>query len=228
MHAKGASLGLLVELVQAQPHWRALDVATGAGHVALAIAPDVADMVASDLTTEMLDVVRRLAAERGLENLTTLQTDAETLDVADASFDLVTTRIAPHHFPNPDRFVAEVYRALRPGGTFGFVDNVVPTDPEVATFANDWERRRDPSHVRALSVREWEDLMTGTGFTIEVSQTIGKAMDFAVWADNMDVSTARRAELWDDLLAASDAVREFLRPTPGAFVLTESIIVARK
>ena len=57
VHAKGASLGRLVELVKPESHWQALDIATGAGHTAAAFAPHVARVIASDITDEMLDEI---------------------------------------------------------------------------------------------------------------------------------------------------------------------------
>ena len=69
VHAKGASLGRLVELVKPEPHWQALDVATGAGHTAAAFAPHVARVIASDLTEEMLQEAGKLAAAKGFANM---------------------------------------------------------------------------------------------------------------------------------------------------------------
>ena len=66
MHAKGESLARLVALVAPQSSWRLLDVATGAGHTALAFAPHVAKVIASDITDQMLAEARKLAAERGV------------------------------------------------------------------------------------------------------------------------------------------------------------------
>src|SRR6266849_4178603 len=62
-HAKGKSLERLVELVQPQPAWRALDVATGAGHTAYAFAPHVARVWATDITEEMLALLKAMLAE---------------------------------------------------------------------------------------------------------------------------------------------------------------------
>ncbi len=126
VHAQGASLARLVELVNPQPHWHALDVATAAGHTAFIFAPHVADVVATDITPEMLPVAARVAGEKGITNVTLREADAEDLPFADATFDLVTCRIAPHHFPNISRFLAEAARVLRPGGVLAVVDNIVP------------------------------------------------------------------------------------------------------
>ncbi len=234
VHATGSSLARLVDLLDPDPGWRLLDVATAAGHTAFALAPAVAEVVATDLLEEMLAVARDQAAQRGLTNVTFERADAEELPFDDGSFDAVTCRIAPHHFPRPDRFVAEVVRVLRPGGRLGLVDNVV--DAEAGPFVNRFERRRDPSHVRALDLGEWLDLVTGAGLAIESVERLRKRMEFRTWADNMDVPEPIRAELLADLEGAPPAAVSYLEPELGrpgdqeaaAFHLTEGIVVAQK
>ncbi len=162
--------------------------------------------------------------------------DAESLPYPDASFDLVTCRIAPHHFPHPDRFVSEAARVLRPEGRFGLVDNVVPDDPVAAGFANDWERLRDPSHLRCLSLNEWLELLSTAGFRIFHSELLAKRIVFSAWADNMDVQRDARPALLADLRAAPESAVEFLRPELGqggdessvAFHLTECVVAASR
>ncbi len=126
VHAQRRTLAHLVELTKPQAHWRVLDVATGAGHMALALAPYVARVTASDITAEMLAETRRLAGERGFINFRTVRAKAEDLPFPDASFDLVICRLAAHHFDDPEAFVAEAYRVLMPGGVLGIVDNISP------------------------------------------------------------------------------------------------------
>jgi ubiquinone/menaquinone biosynthesis C-methylase UbiE len=106
IHARGESLDILLAEIKPQPDWTALDVATGAGHTALAVAPLVKHVVAYDLTEEMLETAAELAARRSLTNLETRLGDAESLPFGDRSFDLVTCRLAFHHFPNPTRAFA--------------------------------------------------------------------------------------------------------------------------
>ena len=148
VHAKGESLARLVELVGPQRHWRVLDVATGAGHTALALAPHVARVVASDITDEMLAEAAMLAAQRGLANVETVHADAAALPFADQSFDLVTCRLAAHHFPDPAAFIAESWRVLKPGGIFALVDNSA-----CAATPPPWQRssRCSTSHVSTRS-----------------------------------------------------------------------------
>ena len=232
VHAKGASLARMVELADPQNTWDALDIATAAGRTAFAFAPHVSSVVATDLTPEMVELAEHRAVELGHHNVTVQLADAEALPFDDASFDLVTCRIAPHHFPHPQRFIAEVARVLRDDGHFVMVDNVVPDEVDVAKFCNDWERRRDPSHVRCLSMSEWSRLCTDAGLAISHQETADKRMIFQTWADNMSVEESERPALLDDLLTASAGIRAWLRPqgttqANAAFSLTEGLLVAR-
>ncbi|MEM9565846.1 MAG: methyltransferase domain-containing protein [Actinomycetota bacterium] len=234
VHARGSSLTRLVEVLEPDPSWRLLDIATAAGHTAFAFAPAVAEVVASDLLDEMLDVARGQAAERGVANVTFEVADAESLPFEDSSFDAVTCRIAPHHFPRPDRFVAEVARVLRPGGRFGLVDNMV--DAEASAFVNHFEKRRDPSHVRALSLDEWLELVEAAGMSVTAVERLRKRMVFETWADNMSVPDPVRVELLADLESAPDAAVAYLEPELGepgdqsaaAFHLTEGVVAATR
>ena len=126
VHARGESLARLVELVAPEKRWRVLDVATGAGHTALALAPHVAKVTASDITEAMLAEAKKLAAARGLGNVKTVPAKAEDLPFPDMSFDLVTCRLAAHHFGDVAAFAAEAYRVLMPNGLLAVVDKISP------------------------------------------------------------------------------------------------------
>ena len=119
-HAVGKSLERLVALTSPQKGWRVLDVATGGGHVAYAFAPHVARVWATDITQEMLDMVKGEAAKRGLANVRTTYAKAEALPFEDESFDLVFGHAVLHHIPDLERALAEFKRVLRPGGAIAF------------------------------------------------------------------------------------------------------------
>ncbi len=241
VHAKGASLPRLVELLDPQRDWQVLDVATGGGHTAFVLAPHVAVVIASDLTKEMLINTAKGAEERGLKNVSTETADAENLPFPDASFDCVTCRIAAHHFPDNGRFLSECARVLKPDGRMALVDNVVPgsrlrgkkakIQRQAGEYVNAFEKLRDPSHARALSVDEWLDLFVGAGFSDIHQETYRKKMDFDSWTDRMHVTSEDRIRLKAMLLQAPTAVTDFLTPQSTgdriAFYLTEAIIIGR-
>ncbi|MEM7096080.1 MAG: methyltransferase domain-containing protein [Actinomycetota bacterium] len=179
----------------------------------------------------MLDVAAGVADDRGIGNVSFEYADAHELPFEDDSFDLVTCRIAPHHFQDPATFVDECARVLRPGGLVGIVDNLAPEDPETATWCDDFERRRDLSHLRCLPVSEWLAHLADAGFSHTTVETMGKHMDFRAWADNMSVADDVREALLDDLRSATEDVVDWLRPDVGgnpSFVLTEGLFTARK
>ena len=207
-HASGDDLQRLVELAEPQTTDRALDVSTGGGHVALALAPHVRLVIASDLTPEMLTAARRFLGEQGATNVEYVVADAEQLPFLDDSFDLVTVRIAPHHYANIQRAVVEMARVLAPGGRLVVIDNVAPDAPDLDAAMNDWERRRDPSHVRAYTVTEWRALITAAGLQLSHLETARKTHAFAAWVERMRMPDRERAALESDMVAAPASVRD--------------------
>ncbi len=230
VHAKGESLARLVALVRPERSWRVLDVATGAGHTALAFAPHVAKVTASDITDEMLAEARRLAAERGLANVKTARAKAEDLPFPDMSFDCVTCRLAAHHFDDPRAFASEAFRVLMPRGTLAVVDNISPGEPDLARAYNHFEKLRDPSHKRCLSLSEWIKLLGNSGFAVAEREEMDQAIAFAPWVARMRCPAPTIARL--EALLHEDPLRSYLRPRTEDgglhFTLREAIIVARK
>jgi ubiquinone/menaquinone biosynthesis C-methylase UbiE len=231
VHAKGASLARLLQLAAPQPTWQMLDVATGAGHTAITFAPFVAAVLASDITPEMLQQTAKLASERQISNLKTQYADAEALPFAAGSFDLVTCRIAPHHFPDIARFVQEAARVLKADGTLAVVDNVVPQG-EAGNYINAFEKLRDPSHGRCLSLPEWRTNYEAAQLQVTHVETLDKTMDFEWWARRLTNDEATIEQLRQLLQTATGAAQHYLQPTQTAdkeiFHLQEGLIIGRR
>ena len=165
---------------------RALDVATGAGHTARALRDaGVEQVVATDAAPAMVATARE--AVPGLDGVVG---DAERLPFASDSFDAVTCRIAAHHFPDPEAFVAEVARVLRPGGTFALEDNVVPANDAFAQFLNRLERMRDPTHVESYRTATWHDWLRAAGFDVRETDHVVRRIEVGPWIDRIDAPEA--------------------------------------
>jgi ubiquinone/menaquinone biosynthesis C-methylase UbiE len=228
-HRLGKSLERLVALTAPQKTWRVLDIATGGGHVAYTFAPHVERVWATDITQEMLDLVKGEAKKRGLANLRTTYAKAEALPFEDASFDLVTSRIAPHHFDSIPEFLGEVHRVLKPGGLAAIVDNVVPAG-SVGDYVNAFERFRDPSHLRSWTIDEWRAALKKTGFAVSHDEHMYKQMEFKSWAARHDANM--QAFLLSMLSLAAPEVKAELDPKGAdaevTFRLCEGLFIARR
>ena len=212
-HARGSDLDRLLAIVQPQPHWKALDIATGGGHTALKFAPHVAHIIASDLTPRMLERARRfIVEEQGADNVSFELADAENLPFEADRFDLLTCRIAPHHFPDAQRFVRECARVLKPAGVFLLQDQVLPPDPAAAQLVDAFERLRDPSHNRAFNEAEWRLMFARAGFTVEHCEHYLKRHDFIPWAQRQGNDDATIASLIQMLRDAPPSAREWMDP----------------
>ena len=207
-HAHGSDLQVLLDWAAPQPADHALDVSTGGGHTALALAPHVARVTASDLTPRMLAAAHRFLARQGVTNAEFVIADAERLPFLDASFELVTVRIALHHYADVRQAVRDMVRALVPGGRLALIDNIAPEEPSLDEYMNKWEQWRDPSHVRAYRVSEWQSFLADAGLRVEKWDTQRKTHAFSEWVERMQMPSAAIAALEADMLGTPDAVRE--------------------
>jgi ubiquinone/menaquinone biosynthesis C-methylase UbiE len=232
LHAAGPDLELLVDLAAAGPGVRVLDVATGGGHVALALARTGADVTACDLTPEMLDAAGLLLAEHGCQAAFVVA-EASALPFDDGSFDVVTCRIAAHHFPDAQAFFTEAARVLAPGGRLGFQDQTLPPEPTSAVLVDAFERMRDPSHNQSFSVDGWTTLIERAGLAVERAELIDKRHEFAEWTMRQDCDEACVAHLRELMVDAPGGMRAWLEPeydgeTLVAFRNRHLVVLARK
>ncbi len=156
-----AALRLVVEFSGAGADDTVLDVACGPGIIVCAFARVVKHATGLDLTPAMLDRARTLQGEKGLGNITWQLGEAMPLPYPDASFSIITSRFAFHHFLDPLTAIKEMARVCRPDGKVVVVDSA-PT-PDTANAFNAMELVRDPSHTRAMPLEELKDLYRQAG-----------------------------------------------------------------
>jgi SAM-dependent methyltransferase len=214
----------------------ALDVACGAGGMTLAIAPYVRAAIGLDPAPEMQHALR-LAARRGERgNVAAVLGDAHALPFADRALDLVTVRMAPHHFHDAAAAVREMARVLRRGGRLGIADGTVPEDPELDAFINRLDTLHDPTTVRNYSAREWRAFYEGAGLRVDSVEE--EAFDLAEgrllseWVGRSGGASPVFEECRRLLLEASPAIRRALRvQTEGGdvrFDLPKIVIVGTR
>jgi SAM-dependent methyltransferase len=204
-HANGPDLAWMVQAAAPRAGDRAIDLGAGAGHAALALAPHLAHVDAIDPTPEMLAVAARLAAERGITNVTWTEARADALPFADASFDIAVSRFSIHHWPNPPESLREVARVLRPGGRAVLVDLVAPEEAGLDTFLNAVELLRDPTHGRTPRLSDWRAMVEAAGLAG------GVVREWRFRHDTQDWLARTAAVPW-----RADAVRRLLREAPEA------------
>ncbi|WP_431862366.1 class I SAM-dependent methyltransferase [Azospirillum sp.] len=181
VHAGGEDLDQLEAAVRGCTGARVLDLGCGGGHVGYRVAPHVGEVVAVDLSPEMLNEVTRTAAERGLRNLSVQQSPAERLPFADGRFDIVLSRFSAHHWHDLDAGLREARRVLAAGGRAIFIDVISPARPLLDTHLQVVETLRDPSHARNYTAAEWVASLSRAGFTVNAITPRRLRMDFATW-----------------------------------------------
>lgn len=195
----------LMEFAAPRPGERAVDLASGPGIVAGALAARGAEVTAVDLTPAMLHLVEggSVGRVRGL---------VERLPFPDGVFDLAVARSAFHHFDHPLAVLREAARVLRRGGRL-IVEDVVAAEDLIERDAQEViERLRDPVHARTLPRSEFEALLATAGFAIEATAPAPLVLDFDEWVDRTVRDAASRARariLLERRLGASGGVRAF-------------------
>ncbi|MFL6558021.1 MAG: class I SAM-dependent methyltransferase, partial [Bacillus sp. (in: firmicutes)] len=204
----GNDLQKLVDMATVTGKEELLDVATGGGHTANAFAQLVKKVTAIDLTPEMLIAAEKFIKGNGHQNVEFRKGDAENLPFSDGIFDIVTCRIAPHHFPNVNKFVDEVHRVLKPNGQFLLDDNVVPEEDDYDLFYNTIEKWRDYSHFRAWKKSEWLRMLEVSGFEIYEWHRFEKTFRFEPWCKRMNLPETEKNKLAQYIHGASQKVKE--------------------
>ena len=198
-HREGPDLDLVVEWCEPAEGIKALDVATGGGHVARRLREEGAEVVTLDPSPGMqADVVAR----------------AEDLPFADGSFDVVVSRIAPHHFADIRAAIAEM----------GRVSNqlVVIEDTLFSSDRHEQaEKLRDPTHVRNYTETEWTDFLGEAGLELEQAERFEKVHPLEPWL-------ARTGCVGEEAERVKELLADRMTEDGSAWTDTKLVIRARK
>jgi ubiquinone/menaquinone biosynthesis C-methylase UbiE len=227
-HSQGEDLRDLAAMMRGRRETRVLDLGCGGGHAAFAVASAVSEVVAFDLSREMVDAVAVEARRRGLDNVTTRQGAVEALPFADGEFDVVMTRFSMHHWTDLGVALAQARRVVKADGHAVFIDTVSPGEPALDTFLQAFELLRDPSHVRNYSLAEFRLALAAAGFEIVATTERRMPIAFGPWLERMN-TPAVQAEAIRALqrLVAAPARRHFAIAEDGSFELDTAMIEAR-
>jgi len=229
VHAQGRDLEAMADLVRNRSEARVLDLGCGGGHVSFAVAPHVHEVVAYDLSPEMLQVVARAARERGLGNLVTRQGMVERLPFADASFDVVLSRFSAHHWRDFEAGLRETARVLKPAGIAAFADSVSPGRPLLDTYFQAIELLRDCSHVRNYSRAEWEAAMARAGLLPGAVSQYRLHLEFTSWVERMRTPQVQVDAIRALQASMSESVTHHFETAPdGSFSIDVAFFQAAK
>jgi ubiquinone/menaquinone biosynthesis C-methylase UbiE len=217
-YAKGHILGdtkdvqAALDLIEIPSRAKVLDVATGAGFTGMHLARLGHDVTLADIARPMLERAQEQARELGLQ-VEVAEHAAEKLPYPDSSFDLVTCRVAAHHFSSPDQFVTESARVLKAGGHFLLIDGTVQ---DHAPIAEEWmhqvEKFRDPSHHRFVTPLSWEKLCHGAELrVIHCGLTPFKQPDLNWYFETAATSPENRERVLELVRSAPPEARQIFK-----------------
>ena len=198
-HRAGADLDLVVEWSEPGEGVKALDVATGGGHVARRLREEGCEVVTVDASPGMQpDVVA----------------PAEHLPFADGSFDVVVSRIAPHHFADIQAAVGEMERVTN--RLVVIEDTLFSSDSH-----EEAERLRDPTHVRNYTEREWRSFLEEAGLEVEQIETFEIEHPLEEWL-------ARTGCEGDEAARVKELLADRMTDDRAAWTDTKILFKARK
>lgn len=231
-HEQSPGLDILKRLAAPTAADRVLDVATGTGFTAFAMAERARTVVAVDFTAGMVRQARGLRDERHLTNVTFCLGDAEALPFRGGAFDLVVCRYASHHFPNAAHAIAEMARVVRTGGRVVVEDTTAPEHPALDELMNHWEIIRDRSHVRNIPPSGLRALFEAAGLEARAVERTAIPQHFNEWTRRSGMSKTDTEALRHEFMNASREARaEFqIAPEDGdlAFSWGEAVVLGVK
>jgi ubiquinone/menaquinone biosynthesis C-methylase UbiE len=225
-------LARLVAAIAPKGGERAIEIATGPGYVAMALASRCREVVGVDLTEAPLTIAEHSRQKRALTNVSFRSADAEDLPFPDGSFDIAVCRFAFHHFEHPVQVLGEMCRVCCSGATIAVEDLYGSEFRARASYYNDFERLRDHSHTRALAPTELITMLAQGGVELQRLYSDELIVEMESWLQTAQTAANDAAEvrrrLEDDMRRDLSGARPFLRDGKVMFHQRTLAIVGRK
>jgi ubiquinone/menaquinone biosynthesis C-methylase UbiE len=222
----------LVAAIAPQGDERAIEIATGPGYVAMALAARCREVVGVDLTEAPLKIAERNRIQRGLTNVSFRTADAEELPFADGIFDIAVCRFAFHHFERPAKVLAEMRRVCRSAATIAVEDLYASELPDRAFYYNGFERLRDHSHTRALPPTELIAMLAQAGVELQRLYSDELVVEMQSWLASAQTGANDAAEvhrrLEEDMSRDLSGTRPFLSDGKMMFHQRTVALVGRR
>ena len=187
------------------------DVACGAGHFGLSFRNITDNITAVDPSKNMLNISKKAAEEKGITTYRIINSFAEELDLDNDKFDLVISRLAPHHFTNIQKSIDEMFRITKPSGHVIVIDLAGYIDPDIDNFNHRLEILHDPTHVKSYNSNEWITFFEESNFNnirIFENQCESKS----------GVSVERWCQIANSGIHAEEEIRKLLRNAPKEYL----------
>ena len=223
LFANGSDLDIILKQTHPNPTTNALDVATGAGHVAIKIAPFAKKIHAIDITPKMIILQENLKS-KNIHNVNVSVMHVDSLKFADDSFDVVTCRFAAHHFTDVKNFLSETKRVLKPKGKLILADIIAPSSKQMGNFVNEINKLRDHTHVKEFSESEWESMFLQYGFTVLSKHENPLKHDLKDWFNRAKTSDEDQRKILDKFKNSPDAQTQFQVDSQITSFVEDSVI----
>ncbi len=225
-------LARLITAIAPQGDERVIEVATGPGYVAMALAERCREVVGVDLTEAPLKIAERTRQQRGLANVSFRLADADELPFDDGTFDIAVCRFAFHHFEHPAHVLAEMCRVCRLGATIAIEDLYASEFPPRASYYNQFEHLRDHSHTRALAPTELIVMLTQAGIELQRAYSDDLIVEMESWLHSAQTGANDAAEvrhrLEEDMRNDLSGMRPFLNDGKIMFHERTLALIGRK
>lgn len=213
VHAHSEGLDFLETFASLRTYGVGVDIATGAGFTAFALAQHTDHILATDIAYGMLTQAEKLAKERKLNNVGFAFVEAEQMPFGDDSLDMVSCRQAAHHFYDLPKALMEISRVLKTGGDFLLSDSCAPEPTQIADWMNDIQLRRDFTHVKDRKVTEWYSLLGDVSLKVVDCKMTRVNLQFNDWVRRSATSADEIGPLRQDFMMADEHIREAFQIT---------------